>query len=555
MAKDSILEEIKNRLDIVDLISQYVELKRAGQNFRGLCPFHSEKTPSFMVSRSKQIYHCFGCGEGGDIFGFLMKYESMTFSEALKVLAERAGVKLSQRHIVDKDRRDILKEIHIIALEFFKENLAHSKEASSYLKKRGVMPDSIKTFSLGYARDAWHSLYEHLRAKGFEEGLIIKSGLVSTGNKGIYDIFRDRIMFPIFDLSGQPIAFGARVMDNSLPKYLNSPDTELFKKGQTLYGLNMAEDEIRKQDYALIVEGYLDVIACHQAGFKNVAAPLGTALTEGHIKRLLRYTKNLVLVFDGDSAGVLAAKRSLPIIFEHELRAKVLLLPDGHDPDSLLRENDSVSRFSKLIENSSTPIEFILKKSDAPKVDKVKDALSLIGKVKDTILREELILELSERSGLRESALRDALRRPHTERTKVLKTTDEIKKREETILLNIMLSMPEMAGLVASYVSPDEVENPLLKRALIAIGSGSTIESLFDTDDEKEKAVLRRLSIEMKFDPSAVEKNIKDCTKKIKLRSIEAKIKEARSKGDLRAIDMLVKERKNLLQGGLSNGL
>jgi len=554
MTKDSVLEEIKNRLDIVDLISQYVELKRAGQNFRGLCPFHSEKTPSFMVSRSKQIYHCFGCGEGGDIFSFLIEHESMTFSEALKVLAERAGVKLSPRHIVDKDRRDILKEIHITAVEFFRENLAHSKEASTYLKNRGVRADSIKTFSLGYAKNSWHSLYEHLRAKGFEEALIIKSGLVATGSKGIYDIFRDRIMFPIFDLSGEPIAFGARVMDNSLPKYLNSPDTELFKKGQTLYGLNMAEDDIRKNDYALIVEGYLDVIACHQAGFKNVVAPLGTALTEGHIKRLLRYTKNLILVFDGDSAGVLAAKRSLPIIFEHELRAKVLLLPDGHDPDSLLKEKDGSSKFSKLIENSSTPIEFILKKSNAPKVDRVKDALSLIGKVKDTILREELILELSERSGVRESALRDALRRPQIERTNLLKGSDEIKKREETILLNIMLSMPEMAGLVACSVSPDEVENPLLRRALIAVGSGSTIESLFDTDDEKEKAVLRRLSIEMKFDPSAVEKNIKDCTKKIKLRSIEAKIKEARSKGDLRAIDMLVKERKNLLQGGPCNG-
>jgi len=281
---------------------------------------------------------------------------------------------------------------------------------------------------LGYAKNSWHSLYEHLRAKGFEEALIIKSGLVATGSKGIYDIFRDRIMFPIFDLSGEPIAFGARVMDNSLPKYLNSPDTELFKKGQTLYGLNMAEDDIRKNDYALIVEGYLDVIACHQAGFKNVVAPLGTALTEGHIKRLLRYTKNLILVFDGDSAGVLAAKRSLPIIFEHELRARVLLLPDRHDPDSLLKEKDGSSKFSKLIENSSTPIEFILKKSNAPKVDRVKDALSLIGKVKDTILREELILELSERSGVRESALRDALRRPQIERTNLLKGSDEIKK-------------------------------------------------------------------------------------------------------------------------------
>jgi DNA primase len=321
------LDEIRNRLDIVELVSDYVTLKRAGQNYKGLCPFHGEKTPSFMVSPQKQIYHCFGCGAGGDVFSFIMKYEGMEFRDAMELLAKRAGVELKGIDKGQQGQRQALRTIQAEAMSFYMAHLERSEAASRYLSERGVGEDTRKAFSLGYAPRGWQELYNHLRKKGFKEPFIMQSGLIAKGSKGPYDVFRERIVFPIFDIQGEPLAFGGRIIGNGQPKYLNSSDTALFKKGEILYALDKAKEGIREKGNVMVVEGYLDAIMCHQYGINNAVAPLGTALTSGHLRKIGRFTGNLLLVFDGDQAGKAAAMRSLHMVVEHGMRARVLMLP------------------------------------------------------------------------------------------------------------------------------------------------------------------------------------------------------------------------------------
>lgn len=555
MKSDGILDEIKNRLDVVEIISEYVQLKKSGQNYKGICPFHSEKTPSFMVSPSKQIFHCFGCGAGGDIAGFVMKLENLTFPEALTMLAKRAGVKLKDTY-KDSGEREKLRAMQNEALEFFSGHLKKSKTARSYLESRGVSAESITEFSLGYSPKEWHLLYERLKAKGYGEELILKSGLVSAGPKGPYDNFRDRIMFPITDARGEVIAFGGRVMDDTMPKYLNSPDTPLFRKGDNLYGLHQSADGIRKKDYSIVVEGYLDVIMSFRGGFKNVVAPLGTALTPGHLKKLSRYSNKLLLVFDGDKAGVMAAKRSLPVILEHGMRAKVLLLPEGNDPDSLIRAEGGAERMKRLISASSTPVEFLLKTSGMGKTETVREAVNVIASVKDPILKEELLAELSERSGIRETALREELKRrgksARDERKGEAAQSTAGVYDEETLLISSLLAFPEKAREALKGVSQSEASGTLLAKAL-SLKSFSS-DSLMDVSDDAERAVIRKLLLEPGFDPEAVDKTIADCVGRIKRRGPEARImariKDAESSGDLKLISALIKERNLLKTGG-----
>ncbi len=290
-----------------------------------------------------------------------MKYENLSFPESLRLLAKKAGIDLKEYRLQSGDDgpREKLLELHTVAAKVFTDNLKKSETASSYLKKRGLTEDTIHSFSLGYALKDWHHLSNYLKEKGFSRSVILQSGIVSSGEKGIYDTFRDRIMFPIVDLQGGIIAFGGRVMDESQPKYLNSPDSPLFKKGETLYGLAHAKDGVRKKGYAVIVEGYFDVIVCHQYGFTNATAPLGTALTPGHLQRLKRFTKKAVLVFDGDEAGKAAAKRSLPILLEQGFTSEILLLPPDDDPDSFLRKKGA-RVFADMVSEAVSPVDFLM---------------------------------------------------------------------------------------------------------------------------------------------------------------------------------------------------
>ncbi|MBI5101365.1 MAG: DNA primase [Nitrospirae bacterium] len=338
MKNDRLLEDIKSRVDIFDLVSGYVQLKKAGQNWKGLCPFHGEKTPSFTVNQSKQIFHCFGCGAGGDVFAFVMKYDNVSFNEALRTLARKAGIALPDGNI---DRRAVLRDekirdVLVEAADYFRDQLRKSSRALEYLGRRGISAESTENFKIGYAPAGWSNLLRHLRGRGVNEKEITEAGLAVVGGKGTYDMFRDRTMFPIMNMSGGVIAFGGRAFDDAQPKYINSPETPVFRKSETLFGLYNAKESIRRGNMVLLTEGYLDVIVCHQFGFANAVAPLGTALTQSHVQKIRTLAGRVVLMFDGDAAGRSAAKRAVSLICQSNLKASVLILPDGEDPDSYL---------------------------------------------------------------------------------------------------------------------------------------------------------------------------------------------------------------------------
>jgi DNA primase len=549
MQSDGTLLEIKSRVDIVDVVSDYVPLKRAGRNHKGLCPFHTEKTPSFMVNAEKQIFHCFGCGAGGDIFTFIMKKENMEFREALEILAKRAGVELRQERPEDRSERERLRNIQAGALRYFQANLKKSQRALQYLKKRGVTGESVEAFSLGYAPRGWHLLIDHLKKKGFSTELMIKAGVAASGQKGPYDIFRERIIFPIFDLHGAPVAFGGRVMDDAMPKYLNSPDTPLFRKGDTLYALGEAREEIRARGYAVVVEGYLDAIMCHQYGVRNVVAPLGTALTGAHLRKLSPLARNILLVFDGDQAGVAAARRSLEMALEGGLRGKVLVLPPGEDPDSIL-STKGAGHFMELMGRASTPVEFMLSGGGTSGQEGVRQTVALAAKLSDPIFRDEIIRELAERSGTRELALREAL-------TRYRKTGSfpEAGRRvlvydEETILLSAALSVPEKKEEILGRVGTEDMENTLVKNIFRKLaGRDSSREPFVDADwSAEERELVSRLAVSPGFDAEHIDRNIEDCIRKISRRRLEERIRNAESRGDLKLLSELYSERQKLTQ-------
>ncbi|MCL5265876.1 MAG: DNA primase [Chloroflexi bacterium] len=364
---NSVINEIKDRLNIVDIVSPTVDLKKMGRNFKGICPFHAEKTPSFIVFPDGGNYHCFGCGANGDILTFVMKTQGLDFGEALQLLAQRAGVKLPERRqeaAVEDQKRDRLREINSAAAQYFNHLLLRTeagKAAREYLERRGIAGSTVETFQLGYSMDSWSASSQYLSGKGYKPAEIVEAGLVVTKDNGDhYDRFRGRLMFPIRDNRGNVIGFGARALDDSQPKYLNSPQTAIFDKGASLYGIDQAQRSIRDTDRAVIVEGYVDVLISHQCGIKNVIASLGTALTERQVGILKKLTKNLVLALDPDAAGDEATLRGLEVAkqvfdkkavpvptwrglirYEYKLDAdiRIITLPRGQDPDEVIREN------------------------------------------------------------------------------------------------------------------------------------------------------------------------------------------------------------------------
>jgi len=363
-----LLEEIRNRCDIVDIVSGYVHLKPAGKGFKGLCPFHEEKTPSFMVSPEKQLFHCFGCGEGGNVFNFLMKYEKLSFFEAVKMLAQKSGVPLP----VDEEKEDILHKkkerlykLNNLAANYYRECLFRTnqgKKVINYLKKRGINDTSVEKYKLGYAPSGWDALTNFLKKKGYTYEELIKAGLIKKSKiEGKYiDYFRDRIIFPIFNLSGKAIGFGGRVLDDSLPKYINSPETLVYNKGSNLYSLNFAKEGIRKNNYLIIVEGYTDVLVTQQYEFNNIAASLGTALTTKQIDLIKRFTDTVLIAYDADSAGNMATLRSLDLLVKAGLDVKVIDLPQGYDPADFLIKKGRES-FQDLIDRALSLIDYKLK--------------------------------------------------------------------------------------------------------------------------------------------------------------------------------------------------
>ena len=423
---ENILEDILSRVDIVEVISGYLPLKKAGRNFKANCPFHHEKTPSFMVSPDKQIFHCFGCSESGNAFKFLMRYERMEFPEAVEMLAKKAGVILPETPREDSGAANLVTQlfkINEIAANFYANNLAspEAQKAKQYLLKRGISEEVIKALKVGFAPDKWDALINHLRSKQVPLSLIEKAGLILPKESGgYYDRFRNRIVFPIFDIKSRPIGFGARVLDETLPKYINSPETYIYTKGKNLYGLHLAKEALREKDFVMIVEGYLDFILPYQYGFKNIIASLGTALTIDQVRLIKRYTHNVVMVYDADNAGELATLRSLDMFIEEEMQVKVVSLPKGYDPDTFVRKFGA-EEFAKKLETASTlyeyKLEFLKKRFNSGQIeDKAKIAhqmLESISKFKSAVLKSEYLKRLSRELDIEEDAL-------HQETKKIL---------------------------------------------------------------------------------------------------------------------------------------
>ncbi|MTI49426.1 DNA primase [Sporosalibacterium faouarense] len=360
-SEDDIQRVIESN-DIVDVVSEHIELKRAGSNYKGLCPFHSEKTPSFMVSPSKQIYHCFGCGEGGDVIGFVMKHLGIEFPEALELLADRTSIQLekesSQENNEKNNKRNRLFDLNRDAARYFYNNLRKNRVAYNYLLNRGINDNTIKAFGIGYAYDTWEDLLNHLKSKGYQDSEMADVGLIieRKNKSGHYDRFRNRIMFPIINTKGKVIGFGGRVIDDSQPKYLNSPDSLVFAKGNNLYNLNIAKKYSRGNDI-ILVEGYMDVIALFNYGIKNCVASLGTAFTPNQAKLLKRYSNEFYICYDSDTAGLKATDKAFDIFKELGIDVKAIVLPSGKDPDDFIKEYGK-SAFLRLKNNSLNFIDF-----------------------------------------------------------------------------------------------------------------------------------------------------------------------------------------------------
>lgn len=350
-AVNNTVDEIKSRCNIVDVIGRVVPLKRAGSNYKGRCPFHNEKTPSFVVSETKQIFTCFGCGATGDVLSFVEKYYQLDFMQAVEKLADEYGITV-RRGFHKSENKEQAYQINREAAKFFFRALRErANPGYSYMKKRGIAPETLNKFGIGYADSQWDSLYRHLTAMGFKKEKLLELGLISQSKGKYYDKFRGRVMFPIMNTSGKVIGFGGRIVGEGEPKYLNSQESSVFLKKNNLYGLNITRQEIGREDQAILVEGYMDVVSLYQSGVRNVSASLGTALTENQAKLLKRYTDNVVLSYDADQAGINAALRGLDILHRENCRVKVLHVTDGKDPDEFVKKNGKLA-FLKLIDQA-----------------------------------------------------------------------------------------------------------------------------------------------------------------------------------------------------------
>ncbi len=476
-------EEIKNKLDIVDVLRDYIQLKPAGANFRALCPFHNEKTPSFMVSPEKQIFHCFGCGKGGDVFSFVMDMEGLDFAGVLRLLAPKAGVVLKKQDFVKSSQRSRLLDLLDLASRYYHKSLLDTsggKKMLGYLKDRNLSDDTIAEWQIGYSQNSWDDLINFLKNKKYREDEISKVGLShkKEGKSHYYNRFRNRIMFPIKDINGNTVAFTARVNpqieeQEKMGKYINSPETELYNKSKILFGLDKAKMEIKKQDLAIVVEGQMDVIACHQAGFTNVVASSGTALTNDQLKILKRYSNNIALSFDMDKAGQMAADRGINEALGLEMNIRVIVLPEGKDPADLIAK--SSQSFREAVEQSVVFMEYcfdkILEEYDVNEVVGKKHAakkiMDLISKIVNKIEQDHWMKQASEKLNVSENVFRESLTSlkllAADRKKKNVTPTMPIKavlSREEKLaksVLALLLKFPQLIPYAVSNLEVQEV--------------------------------------------------------------------------------------------------
>jgi len=403
------IEKVREACDVVEIVGEHVSLKKSGQNFKGLCPFHSERTPSFTVSPAKQVYHCFGCGAGGNVISFVMQAENLSFVEAVRALAQKKGIELPRERCETDSLTASLLSAAEYAANFYNKLLASpaGKKAREYLDTRGVAQNTQEEFSLGYAPAGWDGFLSTAR-KYFPEAILVQAGVLvpRESGSGVYDRFRDRLMFPIRSAGGRVIGFGGRTFDEAQPKYINSSDSPIFQKGNVLYGLYQAKRSVRAKESAVVVEGYMDLLALYQNGFQNVVASCGTAFTPQQAKVLRRYTTDAVLIYDGDEAGINAARRALRVFVDAGLKPRVVCLPSGHDPDSFVRENGAEA-MQKVVDGAWSVTEFVLRTAPegTERESNIRSLIEVYALIDDPIYRRLQIQEGSESLRFDESTM------------------------------------------------------------------------------------------------------------------------------------------------------
>lgn len=485
---EQIIDQVRERTDIVEVISRYIPLRKAGRNYKATCPFHHEKTPSFMVSQAKQIYHCFGCGAGGNVFNFLMKYERMEFPEAVRELAKRAGIAIPASSEQDERANSLSERLHrineVTAL-FYKENQlsgAGSAASRRYLEKRGINQETIEKFKLGYAPKSWDALFNYLKKKGYDDALLEKSGLVIRSKDGkLFDRFRDRIIFPISDAKGKIRGFGSRALDESLPKYMNSPETPIYNKGSHLYGLNLNWEDIRDKNSAVVVEGYVDLLTPYKHGIKNIVASLGTALTQDQIALIKRYTNNVIILYDADPAGENATIRSLDLLVEQDVKVRVAQLTEGYDPDSFINKFGP-GEFRKMLDAARDLFDYKLDllmgrfdtKTLEGKARVASEMLPLLSKINNAILQSGYLKRLAQILSIEEADLKKELAKvkpDYSYRYEPVKDSPKTVKSNmaEKILTGLMLDDSLFVHSVKENLGIDDFRDVSIRKIVMTL--------------------------------------------------------------------------------------
>ncbi|WP_274422818.1 DNA primase [Blautia sp. XA-2221] len=579
---DDIIEEVRSKNDIVDVVSQYVRLTKKGNSYFGLCPFHNEKTPSFSVTPGKQMYYCFGCGAGGNVFNFIMEYENYTFGEALKHLADRAGVELPKieysREVRQKaQEKEELLEINKQAAQYFYYQLRTEKGQTglAYLKNRGLSEETMRKFGLGYSDRAGGGLYRYLKAKGYPDDRLRESGLFNVDERhGMYDKFWNRVIFPIMDVNNRAIGFGGRVMGDAKPKYLNSPETKIFDKSRNLYGLNIARTTRKK--YLILCEGYMDVISMHQAGFTNAVASLGTALTSGHASLLKRYTQEVLLLYDSDEAGIRAALRGIPILREAGVNSRVVSLKPYKDPDEFIR-NMGPEAFEQRLEEARD--SFLFRVEVAENEFSMNDpqgqnqfferCAQMLLELKDELERnlyiDAVVKMYRGRYGISSEDLRKRVNTlalkgtPAEHRIQPKSGSPEKKKKEsasdtsQKLMLTWLVTYPKIFDKVAQYLTPEDFVVPLYRevaqmlfqqREEGEINPARLLNSFPDSEEQREVASLFNATIHLETQQEQ-DQAFADTLLRIKQESLAEKNRNW-DPSDLQGLQKLVKAKKEL---------
>lgn len=552
---EDLVEEVRLKNDIVDVISGYVKLQKKGSSYFGLCPFHNEKSPSFSVSRQKQMYYCFGCGAGGNVFTFIMEYENYTFAEALKFLAERAGVELPEaEYSVEAQEKANLKatllEINKLAAKYFYAQLKteRGKIAHTYLTERGLREETITAFGLGYSNVTSDDLYQYLKLQGYSDELLMKAGLISINEKnGVYDKFWNRVMFPIMDANSRVIGFGGRVMGMGEPKYLNSPETVVFDKSRNLYGLNRARTS--RKNYFLLCEGYMDVIALHQAGFTNAVASLGTAFTPGHASLIKRYVNEVYLTFDSDEAGTKAALRAMPILKDAGITAKVIRMDPYKDPDEFIK-NLGCEAFEERIQKARNGFLFSLEilerdfdmHSPEGKTEFYRAAAKRLTEFDDNLERNTYIEAVAEKYHIRVEDLRQRVAATAIQlgqaapAMRAKQTVAKEKNREDgnvqsqKILLTWIIESDQIFAQIKKYITPNDFTKDLYKTVAKIlyeqyeageINPAKVMNHFTDEEEHREVASLFHTKIQKLETKTEEEKALKETIIRVKTNSVD----------------------------------